>query len=130
MQLLQRGGEALRVGVVVATVMAGDVSNLDRRIDKTRAVADPIHHRQALAWCWWARSVEASLRGQPIHVTRQPRSPTYAPRHCGRLAQGSLRVIQQIGQLVEQLKFPLPDGTQLGVQVPRARCPLALALHV
>jgi hypothetical protein len=36
----------------------------------------------------------------------------------------------KISQLVEQLKFPLPDGTHPGVQVPRARCPLALALHV
>jgi hypothetical protein len=27
------------------------------------------------------------------------------------LAQGSLRVSQQLRQLVEQLKFPLPDGT-------------------
>lgn len=51
--------------LVVATVMAGDVSNLDRRIDETRAVAEPIDHRQALAWCWWAYTVQAALRGQP-----------------------------------------------------------------
>jgi predicted ATPase/class 3 adenylate cyclase len=51
--------------LVVATVMAGDVSDLDRRVDETRAFAEPIHHRQALAWCWWAYSVQASLGGQP-----------------------------------------------------------------
>jgi predicted ATPase/class 3 adenylate cyclase/DNA-binding CsgD family transcriptional regulator len=51
--------------LVVANVMAGDVSNLDRRISETRAAAEPIHHHQALAWCWFACSVQAELRGQP-----------------------------------------------------------------
>ena len=51
--------------LVVAEVMAGDSSNLDRRISETRAVAEAIDHRQALAWCWFAYSVQAELRGQP-----------------------------------------------------------------
>ena len=47
-----------------------------------------------------------------------------------RFAQRPLRVIQQRSELVEQLMFPLPNGTHLGVRLLRALDPLALALHV
>ena len=47
-----------------------------------------------------------------------------------RFAQRPLRAIQQRSELVEQLMFPLPNGTQVGVQLLRALDPLALALHV
>jgi hypothetical protein len=71
-------------------------------------------------------------------VTASPRRPhvtaTAVPgiraRQWECLAHGSLRVIQQLSQLVEQLKFQLPAGTQPDVQLPRTRCPLALAPHV
>ena len=47
-----------------------------------------------------------------------------------RFAQRPLRVIQQRSELVEQLMFLLPNGTQVGMELLRALGPLALVVHV
>jgi predicted ATPase/DNA-binding CsgD family transcriptional regulator len=57
-------GDAL-MWLVVAAVLAGDQAGLEQRIDDALAVAEPVRHRQALAWCWWARSSQAEARGDP-----------------------------------------------------------------
>jgi hypothetical protein len=47
-----------------------------------------------------------------------------------RFAQRPLRVVQQRSELVEQLMFQLPNGTQVGIELLRALGPLALGVQV
>ena len=57
-------GDAL-MWLVVGASLQEDLASLERRIEETLSVTEPLEHRQALAWCGWAQSIQALARGMP-----------------------------------------------------------------
>ncbi|MBV9002299.1 MAG: adenylate/guanylate cyclase domain-containing protein [Solirubrobacterales bacterium] len=57
-------GDALS-GLVIAATVAEDEEAIERSVKETLAVAQPLGHRQAIAWCWWGEGIRAQLRADP-----------------------------------------------------------------
>ena len=72
--------------MVVAAALASDETRLEPRIEETLALAEPLQHRQAIAWCWWARGIQAQARAQPATM-----------RECAeRVLSGSTLVVEPV----------------------------------
>jgi predicted ATPase len=72
--------------MVFAAALAGDETRLEPQIEETLAIAEPLQHRQAIAWCWWARGIQAHARAQPSIM-----------RECAeRVLSGAMLVVEPV----------------------------------